>query len=818
MTRPFCPLGRHAGRPLGRAAATAGLALLLAASFSPVTARAASSDAEAWAAAVEKSLTYGYQLYNPSDGATAAYADAEQTAELPSKFDQRDPNGDGDRSDSIVTPVKNQGAWGTCWGFGAISAAETTILAKGGTSYAKTGLDLSELQLASTVYLDGGVPESVAGSSQAGEGFHILNGDRNLGLDLGGTSENFATASFSLGFGPILEKDATYRNTGVYADGAAHEDDPVYEVWVYRKSLEGADGYSRTTEYLNQAQIDALSNDEDVDHYEMLYYAANYTDADGNTVYTDWSIASQKGLSADEDDLSWMTSSLLELEEENYLPDTRIVDSDGKWVGVNWNAVANIKNELYDSDGEGGSDYSRGVTFGYLADNGYLSDEYAEYAYEFTRQSNHQVTLVGWDDDYPAENFSVGFDESKKELHTPEGNGAWLVKNSWGSQTDDSVDSQLFPSDFGIEENGEHTGYFWISYYDKTLCDWSTYDFDLDSTPGDGSRVIEQYDYLTMGVYADMESYEKPYYQANVFTADYDTDIDTLTCWTAKPNTTVTFQVYLLDDAAQDPTDAEHGKLAYTGEKTFSYGGYHRLELGEAERLAVREGQRYAVVTLQHCEDDGRYYAVCKFNTRGCTQYGDEEADLSWAEDQSFYVLTRINPGESWCAGYSEDGQVSWSDWTKIAKETHDTLKEKPNLSANSYAFDNLPIKVLGTKASYASVDELAGLESELAAAKTLLAGAHVSTDGSDVAVTERWMTQADSTSLRRPSRLPRRPWRPRARGTRTNLPRARPLPRRSRPWSRASRPRLPRRLPGPTSPRRTRRSPGRTARSLAKS
>ena len=37
---------------------------------------------------------------------------------------------------------------------------------------------------------------------------------------------------------------------------------------------------------------------------------------------------------------------------------------------------------------------------------------------------NHGVMLVGWDDDFPKENFN---DECK-----PEGDGAWLVRNSWG--------------------------------------------------------------------------------------------------------------------------------------------------------------------------------------------------------------------------------------------------------------------------------------------------------------------------------------------------------------------------------------------------
>ena len=58
---------------------------------------------------------------------------------------------------------------------------------------------------------------------------------------------------------------------------------------------------------------------------------------------------------------------------------------------------------------------------------------------------NHSGLIVGWDDDYPKENFST----------QPPENGAWLVKNSWGT-------------DWGIPNgDGTRTGYFWASYYDK---------------------------------------------------------------------------------------------------------------------------------------------------------------------------------------------------------------------------------------------------------------------------------------------------------------------------------------------------------------
>ena len=64
--------------------------------------------------------------------------------------------------------------------------------------------------------------------------------------------------------------------------------------------------------------------------------------------------------------------------------------------------------------------------------------------YDGTYQG-HAVELVGWDDNYPAGKFSTS-----KTGKAPKGNGAWLVKNSWGN-------------------NNSLGGYFWISYEDKFL-------------------------------------------------------------------------------------------------------------------------------------------------------------------------------------------------------------------------------------------------------------------------------------------------------------------------------------------------------------
>ncbi len=55
-------------------------------------------------------------------------------------------------------------------------------------------------------------------------------------------------------------------------------------------------------------------------------------------------------------------------------------------------------------------------------------------------RADHAVVIIGWDDSYSRDNFK----------EKPSSDGAWLVKNSWGTV-------------FGIE------GYFWLSYEDASI-------------------------------------------------------------------------------------------------------------------------------------------------------------------------------------------------------------------------------------------------------------------------------------------------------------------------------------------------------------
>lgn len=97
----------------------------------------------------------------------------------------------------------------------------------------------------------------------------------------------------------------------------------------------------------------------------------------------------------------------------------------------------------------------------------------------------HAVSIVGWDDNYPKENFSTSFSGD-----TPQNNGAWLIKNSWGKY---------------INTSG---GYFWISYEDQwlfhsifgpsfTISDFEKLDGSLNIYQNETYGATAQFTYLT---------------------------------------------------------------------------------------------------------------------------------------------------------------------------------------------------------------------------------------------------------------------------------------------------------------------------------
>jgi len=168
-------------------------------------------------------------------------------------------------------------------------------------------------------------------------------------------------------------------------------------------------------------------------------------------------------------------------------------------------------------------------------------------------ESNHDITIVGWDDEYNKKNFLV----------QPEDNGAFICKNSWG------------------EEFGEK-GYYYISYYDNNIAK----DNIVYTKVEDISNYDNIYQYDELGWVRSVGYNEEPVYFSNVYTAKEDEIIKAASFYTTGINTS--YQVYVVNDFEGD---FDNRKLVASGNKEMI--GYYTVDLEETK---VAKDEKFAVV------------------------------------------------------------------------------------------------------------------------------------------------------------------------------------------------------------------------------
>lgn len=218
--------------------------------------------------------------------------------------------------------------------------------------------------------------------------------------------------------------------------------------------------------------------------------------------------------------------------------------------------------------------------------------------------SNHAVTVVGWDDSIPASAFNTA----------PAGDGAWLIKNSWGEYSRDN-------------------GYFWLSYYDKSISGVGiAYDFTVD---GADDYFDTRYSYDGGNSLASF-GYSRPdIYGANVFTADEDSYVTGAAAYTSAGNN-IELSVYTGLQNASDPTSGT--KSAVATMSNVKYEGYYSLKFDTP--VKVKKGESFAIVA-KITKDSGtvRIYSEYGYSMNGLTY------SLKANKGESFYTY---NPSYGW--------------------------------------------------------------------------------------------------------------------------------------------------------------------------
>lgn len=174
----------------------------------------------------------------------------------------------------------------------------------------------------------------------------------------------------------------------------------------------------------------------------------------------------------------------------------------------------------------------------------YYNKTTSAYYYNGGTTINHGVTIVGWDDNYAASNFSAS--------NRPPGPGAWIAKNSYGTS-------------FGI------SGYFFISYYDTTVCRMLEGTSDADTDFPDNL-----YTYNTLGYNTSSSDVGATTgYSASTFNKSSSKELLTEVSFGAYNYAKI--DAYLIPDGTT--LSMNNSKIVKLGTLTIPYGGYKTLKL-----------------------------------------------------------------------------------------------------------------------------------------------------------------------------------------------------------------------------------------------
>ena len=249
----------------------------------------------------------------------------------------------------------------------------------------------------------------------------------------------------------------------------------------------------------------------------------------------------------------------------------------------------------------------------------------------YSTNTNHAISIVGWDDNIPASSFTRVYNGKS---YTPAGSGAWLVRNSWG------------------DDGFSYNGYFWLSYANTAnIQGRGQAAYAVDAT-----LATEDYDnnYTYDGqIGCDWGwGYSRSFSAANVFTAKSNEVLEAVAfeAFSAKVNYTV--DVYTdvnpilnLERNETNP-NFENATHVDTLTGTTTAKGYYNLKLNKPVWLS--RGQTFAVkVTISHDSDESVYIGAENANSGG--EWLKQTAVSPLGEGFGYTNGWRSDTGSSYC-------------------------------------------------------------------------------------------------------------------------------------------------------------------------
>jgi C1A family cysteine protease len=220
---------------------------------------------------------------------------------------------------------------------------------------------------------------------------------------------------------------------------------------------------------------------------------------------------------------------------------------------------------------------------------------------------NHAVTIVGWDDNYNKQNFTI----------VPPGNGAFIEKNSWGT-------------------NWGENGYFYVSYYDASF----GYESNAVVTSENTNNYKNIYQYDPLGWVRSRGYNNSTCWGANVFTAISNGPLGAVSFYTTDSN--CKYNLYIGSSNLASRTLVQSG--------TIPLAGYHTISLNSPVSLTT--GQKFSVIV--ELTNPSYYYPMAT-----------EEPIAGYSSKAT------ANAGESFL---SSDGNT-WSDMITLNPNTNLCIK-----------------------------------------------------------------------------------------------------------------------------------------------